>query len=324
MAEIKPLPKTPTLPTDIGDGGKGLLKSLWDHLVKIHQTINDLIRVVQTPAASTAPAAHRDTHATGGSDALSPADIGAEPANSNIQSHISSTSNPHNTTAAQVLPTQTSNAGKYLTTNGTTASWGWTFPNPYRFYMTNGRLWYSKTGTGDYVTSGSCGSMYTDTTAGSSVAIGDGLSYQDLPVNYFYDGDPNFSILLERVIGDASTQKILRFGVGRGPYDTSNTGAGFGFRVVGNTLYAWNANGTTETITNISAGITITDQNHFHARMASGTNIEFFVNGVLKATHTTNLPTGSEDYCWSMRVNNGTDAADHEWAFVLPNVSFSR
>ncbi len=47
-----------------------------------------------------------------------------EPANANIQTHISSTSNPHSTTADQVLPSQTGNSGKYLTTNGTTASWG--------------------------------------------------------------------------------------------------------------------------------------------------------------------------------------------------------
>lgn len=46
-----------------------------------------------------------------------------EPANANIQSHISSTSNPHSVTATQVLPTQTGNNGKVLKTNGTAASW---------------------------------------------------------------------------------------------------------------------------------------------------------------------------------------------------------
>jgi hypothetical protein len=47
-----------------------------------------------------------------------------EPANANIQPHIASTANPHNVTAAQVLPNQTANNGKFLTTNGTTVSWG--------------------------------------------------------------------------------------------------------------------------------------------------------------------------------------------------------
>lgn len=41
-----------------------------------------------------------------------------------IDSHIGSTSNPHSTTADQVLPSQTGNSGKFLTTNGTSSSWG--------------------------------------------------------------------------------------------------------------------------------------------------------------------------------------------------------
>ncbi len=47
-----------------------------------------------------------------------------EPANANLQAHVASTSNPHSTTAAQVLPAQTGNGGKVLTTDGSTASWG--------------------------------------------------------------------------------------------------------------------------------------------------------------------------------------------------------
>lgn len=47
-----------------------------------------------------------------------------EPANPNIQSHIASTENPHNVSADQVVPNQTGNNGKFLTTNGATVSWG--------------------------------------------------------------------------------------------------------------------------------------------------------------------------------------------------------
>jgi hypothetical protein len=46
-----------------------------------------------------------------------------EPKNANIQSHISSTSNPHSVTANQVLPSQTSNDGKFLKTDGTNPTW---------------------------------------------------------------------------------------------------------------------------------------------------------------------------------------------------------
>jgi hypothetical protein len=47
-----------------------------------------------------------------------------EPANANIQPHITSTANPHNVTAIQVLPNQAGQNGKFLTSNGTTVSWG--------------------------------------------------------------------------------------------------------------------------------------------------------------------------------------------------------
>jgi len=46
-----------------------------------------------------------------------------EAANANIQSHISNTSNPHSVTATQVLPSQGGNSGKYLKTDGSSASW---------------------------------------------------------------------------------------------------------------------------------------------------------------------------------------------------------
>jgi len=47
-----------------------------------------------------------------------------QPYNANIQNHISNTSNPHSTTADQVLPAQGIHSGKFLTTNGTISSWG--------------------------------------------------------------------------------------------------------------------------------------------------------------------------------------------------------
>jgi hypothetical protein len=54
-------------------------------------------------AATFAAITHKARHATGGADALSPSDIGAETANANIQSHIGVVAgNPHGTTAANI------------------------------------------------------------------------------------------------------------------------------------------------------------------------------------------------------------------------------
>ena len=43
--------------------------------------------------------------------------------NTALGTHTARTDNPHSVTAAQVLPAQTTNGGKYLTTDGSTASW---------------------------------------------------------------------------------------------------------------------------------------------------------------------------------------------------------
>lgn len=56
------------------------------------------------------------------------------------------------------------------------------------------------------------------------------------------------------------------------------------------TLYAQNANGTA-TSTNIGSGITLTDWNTYEIVFTPGVDIKFYINGVLKATHTTNIPT---------------------------------
>lgn len=54
-----------------------------------------------------------------------------------------------------------------------------------------------------------------------------------------------------------------------------------------------NANGTTQTTTDSKASVTETNMNTFAVIMTSGTNIKFYVDGSLLATHTTNLPSGS-------------------------------
>lgn len=70
------------------------------------------------------------------------------------------------------------------------------------------------------------------------------------------------------------------------------------------TLYAHNANGTTATSTNISSGLTLTNWNTYEIVVDPGTDVKFYVNGTLKATHTTNLPTTGTPLLWAGVSNN--------------------
>lgn len=76
------------------------------------------------------------------------------------------------------------------------------------------------------------------------------------------------------------------------PADATSTAPHIGFFVHDEKLYASNANNTTQTKTEIT-GITFTNWNYYRFEFDSGTNIKFYVNDTLEATHTTNLPTGS-------------------------------
>lgn len=92
---------------------------------------------------------------------------------------------------------------------------------------------------------------------------------------------------------------------------TTLTAKHFGF--VSDTLVcnASNANGTTQTKTDISSGLTFTQQNAYTAVMTGTTDVKFYVNNTLKATHTTNLPTGAYTSDQSLLVFGGrNDSGD--------------
>lgn len=75
---------------------------------------------------------------------------------------------------------------------------------------------------------------------------------------------------------------------------TTLTAKHIGFIARNNVMYGSNANGSSQTITALSGVINLNaSQFHVEARMTSGVDVKFYVNGVLKATHTTNLPTGA-------------------------------
>ena len=70
----------------------------------------------------------------------------------------------------------------------------------------------------------------------------------------------------------------------------TDTGQHMGFKIVNGLIYASNADGTTQKIT--STGVTVGSWNDAICYMERvGNSILYYVNGVLKVTHTENLPT---------------------------------
>lgn len=61
------------------------------------------------------------------------------------------------------------------------------------------------------------------------------------------------------------------------------------------TIYASNADGSTQKQTDVSSGITLTNFNEFRVVRNAGVDIKFYINGTLVATHTTNLPDSSDE-----------------------------
>ena len=95
-----------------------------------------------------------------------------------------------------------------------------------------------------------------------------------------------------------TSNQTIRIGIGA-PDDKR-----FGFKIVGGTLYASHHNGANETTTEIS-GITITNYNVYRAFFDNtNSQILFYVNGVLKATHATNLPSGTSTFMMHYELTN--------------------
>ncbi len=113
----------------------------------------------------------------------------------------------------------------------------------------------------------------------------------------FYDKNPEINIDVDYSAGSATGEGRIWFGdtadttppaqsqVSKGMFVMADTVAG----VI--TWYAVNATGAANTNTALT-GITSAQQNYWRIIKNSTTNIKFYCNNVLKATHTTNLPSG--------------------------------
>jgi hypothetical protein len=83
------------------------------------------------------------------------------------------------------------------------------------------------------------------------------------------------------------------------------TGNHFGFYTSGDTIYASNADGTTQKATTMGANITTGEQRtRLKAVVNPGTNVKYYLNGTLVVTHTTELPTAG-NYRLTVGVKTG-------------------
>jgi hypothetical protein len=115
------------------------------------------------------------------------------------------------------------------------------------------------------------------------------------------------------------TNQIIYFGVGGSAYFGGYSGAGF--KISNGTLYAyhWDLVGGTETyVTQEITGITLTDPHVYRIiyDQSAGT-LAFYVDGVLKHTFTSGLPTDNSDELAYFEVKTAEDVAKYLYAFDL-------
>lgn len=83
------------------------------------------------------------------------------------------------------------------------------------------------------------------------------------------------------------------------------TGNHFGFYTSGDTIYASNADGSTQKATSVGVNIAAGEQRtRLKAVVNPGTDVKFYVNDVLKVTHTQNLPSNG-NYRVTVGVKTG-------------------
>lgn len=135
-----------------------------------------------------------------------------------------------------------------------------------------------------------------------------------------FTGNSSFDTVF--TIGTMPTTGSALFGVGDvtiSGADCTYTENHYGFKIIVvagvATLYATNGNGTTETATSIQT-LAVNTPLFLYAKMIDATNIKYYVNGALVATHTTNLPTGSPVAFFKMGISNKATANDFQTAFA--------
>lgn len=262
-------------------------------------------------------ATHNHTNAAGGGQLTDAALSAAVSASKGGTGQTSLTANNvilgNGTDAVQFVAPGTS--GNVLTSNGTTwastAAAGGTPRRNLNVLMDLNHI--SASGTNPTNTTALNGVQCSTTTSDTASLA----KYRSSTVGNwdFYDKNPEFNINTEYSSGSDTGDGIMFFGDSGGnqnPTATLTTKSMFIFVDVVSgtpTISAVNANGTTNTNTTISS-ITLTEGNLWRVVKNSTTNIKYYCNYTLKATHTTNLPSGDQNSADFFIHGTRNDAGD--------------
>lgn len=193
---------------------------------------------------------------------------------------------------------------------------------------TAGKLYSTITLDGSVTVANGSWGIGTNATNGGKSALYASWAANNAPAQNIWDSDAEFQFISQLISNTTGNYiSYLLFG-GNGTAPTQATGAytvkHMGFILDGTKIYASNADGTTQTTTELT-GVTLTATNVYRVVQDSGTNIKFYVNGVLKATHTTNLPSGaSSDIAMTVGVHNDSgDSTDRRINYAGATLTFN-
>ncbi len=186
--------------------------------------------------------------------------------------------------------------------------------------ISNSKIWYDK-----FVFLGSYGDGLTETPGAGTITRGLVITtmVSDGNLCSLISSNPgshqNFECLITAKLLAITAQDIF-LGVGDqyNPADTILTDHHAAFIIENGTLYASVADGTTQTLSSVITGITLTNYNKYKIIHTAGTDTKFYINDVLKATLTTNLPSSTSSVI-AMSINGSAKTI-----YIINNYTFLR
>lgn len=131
---------------------------------------------------------------------------------------------------------------------------------------------------------------------GTALEIGTGatinsyaLIYKELYVSNAFSWDQNRR-LRTRIYFNTNTNQTMYFAFGN--TQSIPTTKFIGFKVLNGDIYAVVSDGSTETLVDTTINISVTTAYDFEVIYTAGVDAKFYINGVLKATISSDLPSG--------------------------------